>query len=63
MLLELAKDYLKSGFLDRAELIFTRLSSEVEKPHEIFHTYLKDIYEQEKEWQKAIDISIKIQST
>ena len=59
--LELAKDYLKSGFLDRAELIFTRLSSEVEKPHEILF-YLKDIYEQEKEWQKAIDISIKIQS-
>jgi lipopolysaccharide biosynthesis regulator YciM len=59
--LELAKDYLKSGFLDRAELIFTRLSSEVKKPHEILF-YLKDIYEQEKEWQKAIDISIKIQS-
>jgi len=59
--LELAKDYLKSGFLDRAESIFKRLASEVEKPHEIL-SYLRDIYEQEKEWQKAIDTSIKIQS-
>ena len=59
--IELAKDYLKSGFLDRAELIFTRLSSEVEKPVEILY-YLKEIYEQEKEWQKAINISIRIQS-
>lgn len=59
--LELAKDYLKSGFLDRAESIFMKLSREVENPSEILF-YLKDIYEQEKEWQKAIDISIKIQS-
>ena len=41
--IELAKDYLKSGFLDRAELIFIRLSSEVENPHEIL-SYLKDIF-------------------
>ena len=59
--LELAKDYLKSGFLDRAELILIRLSIEVERPYEIL-LHLKDIYEQEKEWQKAIDISTKIQS-
>ena len=59
--IELAKDYLKSGFLDRAELIFTRLSSDIDNPVPVlFH--LKEIYEQEKEWQKAINISTRIQS-
>ena len=59
--IELAKDYLKSGFLDRAELIFVRLSGEVERPVKILY-YLKEIYEQEKEWEKAINISTRIQS-
>ena len=59
--IELAKDYLKSGFLDRAELIFTKMSNEIDNPVQVlFH--LKEIYEQEKEWQKAIDISTRIQS-
>ncbi len=59
--LELAKDYLKSGFLDRAETIFIKLSNEVEKPGQILN-YLKEIYETEKEWEKAIQIANKIQS-
>tara|TARA_B100001769_G_C22086128_1_gene585511 strand:- start:648 stop:1844 length:1197 start_codon:yes stop_codon:yes gene_type:complete len=59
--LELAKDYLKSGFLDRAEIILIKLSNEVEKPGQILN-YLKEIYETEKEWEKAIQIANKIQS-
>ena len=59
--LELAKDYLKSGFLDRAETILIKLSNEVEKPGQILN-YLKEIYETEKEWNKAIQIANKIQS-
>ena len=59
--IELARDYLKSGFLDRAELIFTRLSYEIENPVQVLH-HLKEIYEQEKEWKKAIDIAERIQS-
>ena len=59
--LELAKDYLKSGFLDRAETILIKLSNEVEKPGQILN-YLKEIYETEKEWEKAIQIANKIQS-
>ena len=58
--LELAKDYLKSGFLDRAELILIKLSNEVEKPSQILN-YLKEIYETEKEWEKAIQIAKKMQ--
>ena len=58
---ELAKDYLKAGFLDRAEIIFTKLSKEVKNPIQILY-YLKEIYEQEKEWKKAIEVSIRIQS-
>ena len=60
--LELAKDYLKSGFLDRAELILIKLSNEVEKPSQILN-YLKEIYETEKEWEKAIQIAKKMQSS
>ena len=59
--LELAKDYLKSGFLDRAEIILIKLSQEVEKPKQILN-YLKEIYETEKEWESAIQIANKIQS-
>ena len=59
--LELAKDFLKAGFLDRAELILSRLSSEVDSPAEILN-YLKEIYESEKDWKKAIEITTKIQS-
>ena len=59
--LELAKDYLKAGFLDRAELIFVRLANDINYPLHILQ-YLKEIYEQEKEWEKAIDVSTKIQS-
>ena len=51
--LELAKDYLKSGFFDRAEIILTKLSNEVEKPLQVLN-FLKEIYEKEKEWEKAI---------
>ncbi len=59
--LELAKDYLKSGFLDRAEIILIKLSNEIDRPITVLQ-YLKEIYEQEKEWEKAIDISNNIQS-
>ena len=60
-LTELAKDYLKAGFLDRAELIFAKLSKEINDPILVL-LYLKEIYELEKEWQKAIEVSLKIQA-
>jgi lipopolysaccharide biosynthesis regulator YciM len=52
-MLELAKDYLKAGLLDRAEELFAKLQS---TPHaEAALKNLLEIYQQEKDWQKAID--------
>ena len=52
-LFELAQDYLKAGLLDRAEELFAKLKG---SPHEeAALKYLLEIYEQEKDWQKAID--------
>jgi lipopolysaccharide assembly protein B len=54
-LLELAQDYLKAGLLDRAEELFLKLDG---TPHaEAALNFLLEIYEQEKEWHKAIDIA------
>lgn len=54
-LLELGQDYLKAGLLDRAEETFTKLA---DGPHRIAaHKHLLDIFQQEKEWRKAIDIA------
>jgi lipopolysaccharide biosynthesis regulator YciM len=54
-LAELGQDFLKAGLLDRAEEIFDRLlgtafEGEAKK-------YLLEIYQAEKEWQKAIDLA------
>ncbi len=52
-LFSLAKDYLKAGLLDRAENMFTRLSQGSRYQVEALEN-LTRIYEQEKEWEKAI---------
>jgi len=54
-LYELAQDYLKAGLLDRAEELFARLKGTTHS--EAALRYLLDIYEQEKDWLKAIDIA------
>lgn len=53
-LFALAKDYLKAGLLDRAEKLFVRLSQGSRYQVEALENLCR-IYEQEKEWQKAID--------
>ncbi len=53
-LFSLAKDYLKAGLLDRAEKLFTRLSQGSRFQVEALEN-LTRIYEQEKEWEKAIE--------
>ena len=59
-LFELAQDYLKAGLLDRAEELFLRLEA---GPHaEAALRFLLEIYEQEKDWQKAIGIAGKLES-
>ncbi|HEX6007917.1 MAG TPA: tetratricopeptide repeat protein, partial [Burkholderiales bacterium] len=54
-LFELAQDYLKAGLLDRAEELFLKLDNTVHA--EAALKSLLEIYEQEKDWQKAIHVA------
>jgi len=59
-LFELAQDYLKAGLLDRAEELFLKLDG---TPHsEAAHKFLLEIYEQEKDWERAIGIAEKLET-
>ncbi len=53
-LYSLAKDYLHAGLLDRAEKLFVRLAQGSRYQVQALES-LCSIYEQEKEWQKAIE--------
>ena len=59
-LYELAQDYLKAGLLDRAEELFLKLEHTAYA--EPVLQFLLEIYEQEKDWQKAIVIAGKLES-
>jgi lipopolysaccharide assembly protein B len=59
-LFELAQDYLKAGLLDRAEEAFLKLEGTVHAEGAL--RFLLDIYEQEKEWQKAIGVAEKLEA-
>ena len=52
---ELGQDYLKAGLLDRAEEIFLKLRG-TERDEDALKNLL-EIYQQEKEWKKAIEIA------
>jgi lipopolysaccharide biosynthesis regulator YciM len=52
---ELGQDYLKAGLLDRAEEIFLKLRS-TSRDEEALR-FLLEIYQQEKEWVRAIGIA------
>jgi lipopolysaccharide biosynthesis regulator YciM len=54
-LYELAQDYLKAGLLDRAEEMFLKLEGTSYEQSAL--KFLLEIYEQEKDWLKAIDAS------
>lgn len=54
-LFQLAQDYLRAGLLDRAESLLLELSH-VDAHAEPALRWLKDIYEQESEWEKAVDV-------
>jgi lipopolysaccharide biosynthesis regulator YciM len=52
-LLELGEDYMRAGLLDRAELLFSELiESDAQTPSAL--RSLLDIYQQEKDWEKAL---------
>jgi lipopolysaccharide assembly protein B len=58
-LLELGQDYFKAGLFDRAENLFLELA-EVRAHSEQALRLLINIYQQEKEWDKAIQTSRKL---
>jgi len=53
--LELGRDFLKAGLLDRAEQLFTRMLAEGQHEQEVCR-HLVDVYQQVGEWEKAIEI-------
>lgn len=59
-LFELAQDYLKAGLLDRAEELFLKLGGTVHEENAL--KFLLEIYEQEKDWEKAIGIAEKLEA-
>jgi lipopolysaccharide assembly protein B len=59
-LAELGQDYLKAGILDRAEEVFKKLEDTPQSAAARRH--LREIYEQEKEWQRAIEMSRLVES-
>lgn len=60
-LFSLAKDYLHAGLLDRAEKLFVRLSQGSRYQVEALERLCR-IYEQEREWQQAIDASQQLEA-
>ncbi|MBI1423174.1 MAG: lipopolysaccharide assembly protein LapB [Gammaproteobacteria bacterium] len=56
---ELGQDYMRAGLLDRAEALFSELIET--GPHTVNALQqLIDIYQQEKDWEKAIDTARKL---
>lgn len=56
---ELGQDYMRAGLLDRAEALFSELIET--GPHTVTALQqLIDIYQQEKDWEKAIEIARKL---
>lgn len=60
-LFELGQDYLSAGMLDRAERIFLELINAKSHSARALHTLI-DIYEQEKDWENAVQTAIKYEA-
>jgi lipopolysaccharide biosynthesis regulator YciM len=59
-LAELGQDYLKAGILDRAEEVFKKLENSAQSAAARRH--LLEIYEQEKDWSRAIEMTQLVES-
>lgn len=55
--LELAKDYISAGLLDRAETLLEDLVEESPQYKSVAMHHLLEIYQDEKEWERAIDVA------
>ncbi len=60
-LLELGEDYMKAGLFDRAENLFLELVDLNEHTARAL-MHLRDIYQQEQDWDKSIEICRRIES-
>jgi len=59
-LLELGEDYMRAGLLDRAERLFSELiESDAQTPSAL--RALLDIYQQEKDWEKALSAAERLE--
>lgn len=58
--LELARDYISAGLLDRAERLLLDLVAESQAQRRDSQLHLLDIYQSEREWQQAIDIAVEL---
>jgi lipopolysaccharide biosynthesis regulator YciM len=58
--MELGQDYLKAGILDRAEEVFSRL--EKTSQGMAARRFLLEIYEQEKDWPRAIEMTRQVET-
>ena len=55
--LGLARDYISAGLLDRAESLLFSLVDESVEQRDASRRYLLEIYQSEREWQRAIEVS------
>ncbi|MFK7829272.1 MAG: lipopolysaccharide assembly protein LapB [Congregibacter sp.] len=53
--LELARDYITAGLLDRAERLLLDLVAESDEQRDVSRQHLIEIYRSESEWRRAID--------
>lgn len=56
---ELARDYMRAGLLDRAEELLASLAKTSADPRQELEALL-EIYQQEKEWEKAIEVAARL---
>lgn len=61
-LLELAQDYLRAGVFDRAELLLIEITDRMGDELDTSLRHLKDIYEREKDWEKAIKVVVRLEA-
>jgi lipopolysaccharide biosynthesis regulator YciM len=55
--LELARDYISAGLLDRAGELLLDLETESEEQRDVSRQHLIEIYRSESEWRRAIDVA------
>lgn len=58
--LELARDYISAGLLDRAERLLLDLVRESSEQRRASQQHLLEIYQSEREWQQAADVATEL---